>query len=334
MKRDYPSSAEHGHKAAVATPAHIVHEPRSANGWMLIATLTHRPGRSTMVQVHRPDAVLDTEAWARSDSWCECCHIRRSRRTTYLLRHVDGRLTQVGSSCLTRLIGQQARPGTPHSSIRPTASFQPRSARPRHHEDVETLAYLAHVAQVVIDFGFVRAGSRDRETPATWTLADESLGHGWVPSDRADRRAQDALAWVRNELPVRTELDDFEQRLVGALSQDHLERRQLPTAAAAIYAYHQHLRRLIAARKKAGRHIGAPGATLVVVLTVQRIERIATATGPMRRHFLSDDLGRQAIWDSRDAELPLGSQRLQITIGEDAGEDRALTVLRLCAVAR
>jgi hypothetical protein len=301
---------------------------------MLIATLTHRPGRSTVVQVHRPDALLDTEAWARSDSWCECCQIRRLRRTTYLLRHVDGRLTQVGSACLTRLLGQQARTGAPHSTIRPPASFQPGSAQPRHHQDVETLAYLAHVAQVVIDVGFVRAGSGDRETAATWTLADKSLCDGCVPSDRADRRAQDALRWVRHELSVRTELDDFQRRLVGTMSQDHLQRRHLPTAAAAIYAYHQHLRRLIAARKKAGRHIGAPGTTLAVVLTVERIERIATATGPVRRHFLSDDLGRQAIWDSSDAELPLGSQRLQITIDESADEDRASTVLRLCAPAK
>jgi hypothetical protein len=45
-------------------------------------------------------------------------------------------------------------------------------------------------------------------------------------------------------------LHDFDRRLVQVLGQDRLTFRELPTAAAGIYAYHQQLRREIAARKR------------------------------------------------------------------------------------
>ncbi|MGH2857051.1 MAG: hypothetical protein ACRDMJ_06155, partial [Solirubrobacteraceae bacterium] len=108
--------------------------PPSGNGWTVIATLIHRPGRSTLVRRLDPGIDLDAEAWSRSDGWCEHCRVRRPRRITLLVRHVNGQLAQVGSTCLHDLLGRAddsgpllgpSRPGsdpTPPCDLTPPAS--------------------------------------------------------------------------------------------------------------------------------------------------------------------------------------------------------------------
>jgi hypothetical protein len=199
---------------------------------------------------------------------------------------------------------------------------------------VDTRAYLAHVAQTVIDSGFVSVKAATRPRPATWIVATAALDRGHAPSARADRRAKDTIAWARDDLPRRERLSDFECRLVHVLGMDRLTRRELPTAAAAIYAFHQELRQRIAVRAKAGEHIGTPGQCVTAQLTVRRVERAATPHGPVYRHFLIDDLGRQAIWDAVEEQLPLDTQRVQATVGAHAEErGRPVTILADCAPA-
>lgn len=309
----------------------------SVNGWTLVGTLRHRPGQPTIVQA-ADDARIDVDAWSRSEGWCEQCRTRRSRRTTYLLRHADGRLTQVGSSCLAEFTGH-ANPlrVMGHANQSRIASAQRSNspfAVPDPVEYIDTMTYLAHVSQAVIDTRFVPAGAGTSRLAATWTQAAAAFERGRPPSARAERRARETLHWLRYDL-ARRDLDDFERRLVTVLHQDRLTRRELPTAAAAIYAFHRHLRRQIAARKTAGEHIGAPGDTVHATFTVARVERAATCSGPVRRHFLRDDLGRRAIWDGAEQKLTTGQHRLEVSVashGELRGQP--ITILARCQPVR
>jgi hypothetical protein len=310
-------------------------DPHQVTDWALIATLRHRAGQSTSVQLARESERIDKDAWSRSEGWCEHCRKRRARRTTYLLRHVDGRLAQVGSSCLAEFIGHPhpmrvLSPTTgPHRSHRghqrsPVSGREP-------VEYVDASSYLAHVAQAVLDGCFVSATAATRQRPATWSQAAAALDQGHVPGARAERRAKQALAWAREELARRDRPDEFERRLVLVVGKDRLTRRELPTAGAIIYAYHQHLRRQIAARKKAGEHIGEPGETIVASLTVRRVDRIATPDGPVHRHFLTDRLGRRAIWDADEERLSVGARLAQaIVVAHTAADGRPVTILDHC----
>lgn len=223
-------------------------EPRTS-GWKVIATLRHRAGRPTSVQLAHPSVHINVDAWSRSKGWCEHCRTRRARRITYLLRHDDGRLAQVGSSCLADFtVSPNHAPIRRLPKRRPAQ--RPPSGLPRTPaEYVETRTYLAHVAQAVLELGFTPISAETRQRPATWRQASATLDHDRVPSVRAWRRGQAALHWIREELAVNGRLDDFERRLTRVLSRDRLTRRELPTAAAGVYAYHQHLRRQIASRK-------------------------------------------------------------------------------------
>src|SRR5205807_725889 len=144
-------------------------------------------------------------------------------------------------------------------------------------------------------------------------------------------RAWQTVEWVRDDLKARPALDDFEGRLVQALGQDRLTLRELPTAAAGIYAYHQHLRRQIEAREKAGEYLGEQGEVITASLKVRGVERVATPGGPVQRHFLRDELGRNAVWDAPNQTLPRSSHSLEVVIAEHARIDgRPVTVLAQC----
>jgi len=307
-------------------------EVRTPSGWTLIATLRHRAGRPTIVNLTGSTERINTDAWSRSEGWCEHCRTRRVRRTTYLLRHVDGRLAQVGSGCIAEFTGQPSPLRILRPRIRRPARRRP-GVQPRAPvEYVETRPYLAHVAQVIHDSGFTPVSAASRQRPATWSQAAAALDRGHAPSVRAQRRADETLAWVRDELLCCDQLGDFERRLVLVLSRGRLTCRELPTAAAAVYAYHQRLRRQIMARKKAGEQIARPGQSVTASFRVLRVERIATADGPLWRHYLRDELGRRALWDSPKAPLRRGVQRLRVTVDRHAQArgGRPITILSSC----
>lgn len=309
---------------------------RPLGRWSLVAILHHHPGRPTAVEVVHGAAEIDVEAWSRSEGWCEHCRTRRARTTTYLLRDAQGRLAQVGASCLADFAGHP-RPLDALGHARPRRSAH-RALRRRRAggadqpvEYIDTRAYLAQVAQAIFDTGFVGAAAATRERPATWVQAAMALDRGHPPSDRADKRARQVLAWAREELGPRKFLADFQRRLAVVLSQDRLTRRELATAAAAVHSFHAELRRRIAAREKAGDYIGRPGEPTAVTFRLRRVSRVATLAGPKNRHVFYDELGRCAIWDSDERSLAPGRHRLRVTVARHVRvEARRLTILASC----
>jgi len=309
-------------------------DPEAGNEWSLIATLRHRPGQPTSVDLAPGAARIDIDAWTRSEGWCEHCRTRRARRTTYLLRRRNGLLAQVGSTCLAEFIGDPE----PMRVLRPTGRLRSPHRGHGHAEEhrtagdyIETRAYLAHVAQAVFDGGFVSSAAATRSRPATWSRALATLDVARSPSARARRRGQQTLEWTRDELEARPSLDDFERRLVKVLDQDRLTLRELPTAAAGVYAYHQHVRRQIDERKRAGEYLGEPGEVIVTSLMLRRVERTATSTGPVQRHFFRDELDRAAVWDSPGQALECGRASFEVVVADNARLDgRPVTVLARC----
>ena len=312
-------------------------DSRSTIEWSLIATLHHRPGRPTAVELAPGAQRIDVDAWSRSEGWCEHCRTRRTRRTTYLLRRRNGSLAQIGSTCLAEFLGDPdpmrvLRPGSRHRSPRQRHDHGDAHRRPSEYVDAHL--YLAHVAQAVFDGGFVSSVGATSGRPATWARALATLDVARSPSSRARRRARQTVEWVRDEVRLRPALDAFERRLVQVLGQDRLTLRELPTAAAGIYAYHQHLRRQIEARERAGEFLGEPGEVITGWLTVRRVERVATDGGSVHRHFLRDELGRIAIWDSQNLTLPRSRSILEAVVAEQTRIDRRpVTVLARCVRA-
>ena len=76
-----------------------------ANGWEFVATLVHTDDGNIIRSV--PGFAVPVEFRDKA-TWCDHCQTSRLRRDTYIVRHADGRVMQVGSNCLQEFIGQPA----------------------------------------------------------------------------------------------------------------------------------------------------------------------------------------------------------------------------------
>jgi hypothetical protein len=74
----------------------------SENGWSFVATVVHTDDGNIIRSV--PGYTVPVEYRDRP-TWCDHCKTNRVRRDTYIVRHEDGRVMQVGSSCLADFIG-------------------------------------------------------------------------------------------------------------------------------------------------------------------------------------------------------------------------------------
>lgn len=75
------------------------------NGWQFVATLVHTEDGNIIRAV--PGYTVPVEYRDRP-TWCDHCKTNRIRRDTYIVRHEDGRVMQVGSNCLEDFIGAPA----------------------------------------------------------------------------------------------------------------------------------------------------------------------------------------------------------------------------------
>lgn len=96
--RDRPSD---GRKEMVCD-IRLSHPTISYDGWSFVAALDTTPDGSFITR-NAPGEEL--HGWRPQEALCEHCGTRRHRTTTYVLRHTDGTITQVGSTCIQDFLG-------------------------------------------------------------------------------------------------------------------------------------------------------------------------------------------------------------------------------------
>lgn len=94
-----------GHQEMARTIT-LSHPTISYDGWEFVSALDSTPDGQFIART-RPGASL--EGWRPEQSLCEHCNTRRHRTATYVLRHTDGTITQVGSTCIQDFLG--VKPG-------------------------------------------------------------------------------------------------------------------------------------------------------------------------------------------------------------------------------
>jgi len=83
-------------------PLTLVGNTPKFGGWSFVAALLHVDGENVVRSL--PDVDLPP-AYRSRGPLCEHCNVRRIRHETFVLRHEDGRLLQVGMSCLRDFLG-------------------------------------------------------------------------------------------------------------------------------------------------------------------------------------------------------------------------------------
>jgi len=97
---------------AVRTKHHVVLtgiRTVKLGGWTFLATLDHELGEDNTVirMVPGNDGALPTE-YRHRGNYCDHCRRAQARKQTFVVRHEDGRLHQVGSTCIKDFLGNDA----------------------------------------------------------------------------------------------------------------------------------------------------------------------------------------------------------------------------------
>lgn len=301
------------------------------NGWTFRSTLEHMGDETIIAAV---PGFLVPAKYRSTGNRCEHCQMNRARVQTFVLEHDDGRMTQVGRSCLKDFLGHQ----DPHKA----ASYA---------EELGTLVELCGASEGEEDE--LSDGYSGGRSPQAWNLADY-LGYvaanirvnGWVsraqardslrsatadsafmamfpsPFDKSKDiirpEAQDitvaaaALAWVRDGwLAAReegAELGDYEHNVTTVVKMAYVTNKTMGITASIISAHARAIGREVEKKRAlAGKHVGSEGKREVFKgLSVARIHDIEGAYGVSRLHVFYDDAGNTLVWKASNEKLDIG----------------------------
>ena len=300
-------------------------------GWTFGATLQHMDGETVLLTV--PGFSVPTK-YRKTGNLCEHCRFNRARVQTFILQHDDGRMTQVGRSCLKDFLG--------HSDPAKAAAYAellgtlPELCAASEGGDDELSDsysggrtpqawnlsdYLAYVAANIRVNGWVsRAQARDGMTSAT---ADNAYGAMFpspyavkkdiiVPEAQDGTVAEAALTWVRETMVTKLEedgdLNDYEHNLATIVRMDYVTSKTMGLAASIVSSHARAIGREIEKKRSlAGKHVGTVGKREVFQrLTVARIFDLDTQYGVSRIHTFYDDLGNTIVWMASSERLDVG----------------------------
>lgn len=295
------------------------------NGWQFVATLEH-DGENTLVRtMPSADGVFDLKRFRdASPENCDHCHQNRRRNDTYLVAHENGRINQVGSSCLKDFLGhpnpaEYARFAEYLRDFMDTIEDEREHNGPNVERRYDTAWYLTHVARMIDEFGWVPRSAAGYDQTAT---ADSAFGNmidmANLNTDRQGRKtyvepteddaetAEAAIAWVR-ELDEDALVSDYLYNLYTVVKQDTIRNRQMGLAASAISAYSRAMERelkLKAREQKSAdsEHVGTVGEKVTGTMTLVKEIRINDYyNGGTKPLYVFDFDGNEVKWfSSRD----------------------------------
>jgi hypothetical protein len=139
------------------------------SGWSFMASIDHSMGDDVSLIHSSPQAreeKLSFSAYAERGSICEHCGHNRQRKQTFILRHEDGRMIQVGSSCLKDFLGHFAANAASEAELVALAGealFDSSDDMPARPSQFDLVEFLAWTAREIREHGWVsRAQARDR----------------------------------------------------------------------------------------------------------------------------------------------------------------------------
>lgn len=317
------------HKVTYYNATLCGHRPK-LQGWMLIAVLDHKAGPSTHQPLVYSFGYRIPPKWEAAGPYCEHCSSERKRNMTFLLLHDDGRLIQVGSTCLQDFLGgQSVAQMLAYASIMPKLRgfFGDDWDEDEGPEPAPSTLYLpiflALASKSCREDGWHKRDS-DRSTADGSFNAYMSL-HGPArgqaagdqrktlrPEPEDEQRAADIITWARGDL-ARYARGDYETNLQRAMVGDYISTRAIGIVASATIAYHRNLERTGGATRDAEKaeralnKVDLPSmaavkdtypvkARMTFHVTLGRTLTTEGAWGVSTLHKFTDDKGTSMSW--------------------------------------
>jgi len=221
---DHPSATD-ATKLVRYINLEVTGDTPTCNGWEFVATIVHtEEGNITR---SKPGYTVPAE-YRDAPAYCSHCKTNRMRNDTYIVQHTrDGRVMQVGSSCLEDFLGTSPHQMTKASehlfnafdvcSAATRIEWLKGSANVRHIYRIDLDTFLGHVAAVVLKDGryitrkMVSAAGHGNSTSDKAQMAMNGvLGQPYEITPEATALAYEARQWVlRKYSPVLADPEDM-----------------------------------------------------------------------------------------------------------------------------
>lgn len=201
------------------------------DGWSFHSTVDYEEGSASVIFRTRRGAGDVPERFRTLGSICEHCKTKRRRSAVYLLAHEDGRVIQVGKSCLKDFLGHASPDNIAAVAeliMELGGGMGAEESLSGHAGSPDSKTYLAFVALEIRKHGWLAKSKTMDEQSST---SDAAMGRLWdhtkaakdhcqakteKPSDDDRARAATALEWARGISPD----SDYLHNLKAAASRE------------------------------------------------------------------------------------------------------------------
>jgi hypothetical protein len=278
----------------------------SFDGWQFIATLQHlKTGENIIRSIGNLDFNIP-ENYRNSGSACEHCEVNRYRKETYLLKHINGDMVQVGSSCIKDFLGAN----TPESLMNAATLvseifwYMGGAATGGSGGDIvfPMQDFLAKTSAIINKCGWVskkEASINGIKSTASLVLDEliPACGTNFTPikvSDKDLELANQALNWLDNMSDEECAASDYLHNIRAIARSGMVSMKTVGFAASIISTYNTKLLR--DKPKPKSQHIGAVKQKIQANLTLKIYYTFASKYGLCHRYVFNDSDGNVLVW--------------------------------------
>ena len=287
------------------------------SGWKMLARLDHeRVGDEHFTYSHTVPGEECPEHYRGAPSVCDHCGHDRIRNSTFILRHDDERLIQVGSTCLKDFLGHDPESIVQYSAaLRELSNFldSDEDSQGRTKNGYELLNFLSMTAAVIREFGWISKTAAEKSIkltiPTSNTVEDHLSSAKRNPklkwAERQDEdwgTAQAAIDYALNLKPG----SDYEHNIHTLARSGEVPYRQVGFAASMIRAYQRELEQKQAENDRHSSFFGSPGERIRQhPVAVAYVRGWDSDYGFTTLYAMKDDEGHLFIWKTT-ADVSLG----------------------------
>jgi len=239
-------------KPVTRIPLAIPVEVPKYGGWRFIATLQHLEGEN-IVRAIEGESV--PPKYRKAGPTCEHCRVKRQRIDTFLVKHDDGRVMQIGRDCLgdflgTDAAGKLAESASAIAEAKEIAEDAESGGEGRESSSKSLLVFLMYTNYCIRKYGWVSA-KRAREaedegieptssTAWRYTVSDKERQRAEVKLEPQDEKmAEASIAWAENltDKEVDAGTGDYLHNLRAVARSGLVEFRTRGLAASMVAAY-------------------------------------------------------------------------------------------------
>jgi hypothetical protein len=297
-------------------------ETPKLNGWEFVSVVMHRPAGNEFINVM--DTTLDLSDFRFTDKHCDHCNKARVRNATFLVRHDDGQIKQVGSSCLEDYTGVKSPQAhakqlenifSMFHELRGGGWTEGRTTRKFFVQ--EWLAWVSYQMRTdgryigrnrSYDTGEATTGERAKRTLLGAVTDPNAAGPNMEDYDRAEA----AIAWVRSDEgyeSINSFSPEFGAQLTAACASDDqtVDESRMNIIAPAIVMHERYIKDH-AAPKATAQYLGTVGQKLTVEVIMTRSHMFENAYGTFTTVYnFQDAQGNGLVWfASRDQGFEKG----------------------------